>query len=48
MTDENFSLKIVTEDIVRKETMNLDGSITTHNGDISMNIFKSTVDIHLS
>ena len=48
MTDEKFSLKIVTEDIVRKETMNLDGSTTTSNGDTSTKIFKSTVDIHLS
>ena len=27
--------------------MNLDGSKATPNGDISINIFKSTVDIHL-
>ena len=48
MTDEKFSLKIVIEDIVRKETMNLNGSTTTSNGDPSIKIFKSTVDIHLS
>ena len=47
MTDEMFPFKIVTEDIVRKETVNLDGSKTTPDGDISVNILKSTVDIHL-
>ena len=48
MTDEKFSLQIVTEDIVRKETMNLNGSTTTSNGDTSIKNFKSTVNIHLS
>ena len=47
MTDKKFSFKIVTEDIVMKEVMHLDGSKVTPNGDISINILKSTVDIRL-
>ena len=42
---KRFLFKIVTEDIVRKEIMKLDGSKTTPNGDISINILKSIVDI---
>ena len=34
MTDEKFSFKIITEDIVRKEIMNLDVCKPTPNGDI--------------
>ena len=47
MTDKRFSFKIVTKYIVKKEIMNLGGSKATPNGDIFINIFKSTVDIHL-
>ena len=47
MTDEKISFKIVAEDIVRKKVMNLDGSKTTPNGDVSVNILKSAIDIHL-
>ena len=47
MTDDRFSFKTVTKDIVRKEIMNLDSSKAIPNGDISVNILKSTVDIHL-
>ena len=46
MTAEKF--KFVTEGIVRKELMNLDGSKVTSAGDISINILKSTIDIHLN
>ena len=37
----------MTEDLVRKEIMKLDGSKTTPIGDIYVHILKSTVDIHL-
>ena len=37
----------MTEDQVREEIMNLDGSKATPIGDISVDILKSTVDIHL-
>ena len=47
MTNEKFSFKFVTEDLVREETMNLDGSKATPIGDISVDILKPTVDIHL-
>ena len=47
MTNEKFSFKIITGDIVRKEIMNLYGSKVTSNGDISFYILKSTADIHL-
>ena len=47
MTDEKFYFKTVTEDIVRKGIMTLDGSKTTPNRDISVNTLKSTVNIHL-
>ena len=47
MTDEKFYFKTVTEDIVRKEIMTLDGSKTTPNGVILINTLKLTVNIHL-
>ena len=47
MTNKKFSFEFVTEDLVRKEIMNLDGSKATPIGDISVDILKSTVDIHL-
>ena len=47
MTNEKFSFKFVTEDVVREEIMNLDGSKAPPIGDISVDILKSTVDIHL-
>ena len=47
MTDEKFSFKIITEDILRKEIMNLDVCKPTPNGDICVRILKSTVDVHL-
>ena len=47
MTNEKFSFKFVTEDLVREEVMNLDGSKATPIGDISVDVLKSTVDIHL-
>ena len=46
MINKKSSFKFVTEDLVRKEIMNLDGSKATPIGDISVNILK-TVDIHL-
>ena len=46
-TDEKFSFKIVTEDAVKKENMNLNGSKITPNGDTFSNILKSPADIHL-
>ena len=47
MTNKKFSFEFVTEDLVREEIMNLDGSEATPIGDISVDILKSTVDIHL-
>ena len=47
MTNEKFSFKFVTKDLVREEVMNLDGSKATLIGDISVDVLKSTVDIHL-
>ena len=47
MTNEKFSFKFVTEDLVREEIMNLDGSKATPIGDISVDILKLTVDIYL-
>ena len=47
MTNKKFSFEFVTEDLVREEIMNLDGSKATPIGDISVDILKSTVDIHL-
>ena len=48
MTNEKLSFQFVTEDLVREEIMNLDGSTATPIGDISVDILKSTVDIHLA
>ena len=48
MTNEKFSFKFVTEDQVREVIMNLDSSKATPIGDISADILKSTIDIHLS
>ena len=47
MTNEKFSFKFVREDQVREEIKNLDGFKATPIGDISVDILKSTVDIHL-
>ena len=47
MTNDKFSVKFVTEDLVREGIMNIDGSKATHTGDMSVDILKSTVDIHL-
>ena len=47
MIDDKLSFKIVTEEIVRKEIMDLDDSQSTFSSDIFVNILKLTVDIHL-
>ena len=47
MTNKKFSFEFVTEDLARKEIMNLDRSKATPIGDISVDILESTVDIHL-
>ena len=47
MTNKKFSFEFVTEDLVREEIMNLDGSKATPIGDIYVDILKSTVDIYL-
>ena len=47
ITNKKFSFEFVTEDLVREEIMNPDGSNATPIGDISADILKSTVDIHL-
>ena len=47
MTNKKLSFKFVTEDLVREEIMDLGGSKATPIGDISVDILKSTVDIHL-
>ena len=47
MTNEKFSFKFVREDQVREEIKNLDGFKATPTGDISVDVLKSTVDIHL-
>ena len=39
MTNEKFSFKFVTEDLVREEIMNLDGSKATPIGDISVDVW---------
>ena len=44
MTTEKFSFKFITEDLVREEVMNLDGSKATPIGNISFDVLKSTVD----
>ena len=47
MTNEKFSSKFLTEDLVREEVMNLDSTKATPSGDISLDVLKSTVDIRL-
>ena len=47
MINKKFTFEFVAEDLVRKEIMNLGGSKATPIGDISVDILKSTVDIHL-
>ena len=47
MTNKKFSFEFVTKDLVREEILNLDSSKATPIGDISVDILKSTVDIHL-
>ena len=47
MTNEKLSFKLVTEDQVREKIMDLGGSKATPIGDISIDILKSAVDIHL-
>ena len=47
MTNEKVPFKFVTEDQVREEIINLDGSKATPIGGISVGILKSNVDIHL-
>ena len=47
MTNKKLSFQFVTEDQVREEIMNLDGPNATPNGDVSVGILKSTVDIQL-
>ena len=47
LVNEKFSFKFVTEELVREEVMNLDGSKATPIGNISVDILKSTVDIYL-
>ena len=47
MTKEKFYFKFMTEDQVRKVIMNLDSSKDTAIGDISADIWKSTIDTHL-
>ena len=47
MTNENLSFKFVTEYLVREQAMNLDGSKATPIGVTSVDVLKSTVDIHL-
>ena len=48
MTNDKFSFKFVMEDQVREVITNLDSSKATPFGDISVDILKSTADIHLS
>ena len=47
MTNEKRSFKFMTEDQVREVIMNIDSSKATPIGDISVDILKSTIDIHL-
>ena len=47
MTNEKFSFKYVTEDQLRELIMNLDSSKATPIGNISVDILKSSIDIHL-
>ena len=46
MTNKKFFFQFVTEDQVREDIMNLDGSKATPIGDISVDILKSTAGIH--
>ena len=46
MTNEWFSFKFVTGDLAREVIMNLDSSKATPVVDVSVDILKSTVDIH--
>ena len=48
MTNEKFSFKFLTDDQVREVIMNLYSSKATPIGDLSIDILKSTIDIHLS
>ena len=48
MTDKKFSFKFETEDLVREEILNLHGSKVTPIGDITVDIVKPTVNIHLT
>ena len=47
MTNEKFFFKLVAEDLVREEVINLDGSKVTPIADISVDVLKPTADIHL-
>ena len=47
MTNEKFSFKYVTKDQLRELIMNLDSSKATPIGNISVDILKSSIDIHL-
>ena len=47
MTNEKRSFKFVTEDQVREVIMHIDSSKATPISDISVDILKSTIDIHL-
>ena len=47
ITNQKFSFKFVTEDLLREKIMNLGGSKATRIGDISIDVLRSTVDIHL-
>ena len=47
MTNKKFSFEFGTEDLVRKEIMNLNDSKATPIGNIFVDFLKSTVDIHL-
>ena len=46
MINAEFPFKFITKHLIRKKNMNLDGSKAILNGDTSVNILKSTVDIH--
>ena len=48
MTNERFPFKFLTDDQVREVIMNLYSSKATPIGDLSVDILKSTLDIHLS
>ena len=47
MINEKRSFKFMTEDQVREVIINIDSSKATPIGDISVDILKSTIDIHL-